>query len=232
MKMIGKVFVRGLLTALPIALTIAALVWMFMLAETALGKLMKLALGEWYVPGMGVAAGVVLIFALGVLMHLWIFRKVWQWGESLFARLPLVKTIYGGIRDFTDFLSKSGDDEEGADQVCVVSFGEDRNLIGLVTRDECGDLPDKLASEGFVAVYLPMSYQIGGFTFFMPREQITPLKLTVEEGMRLALTAGVSATRPETVKGGEAEESAPGGTGKDAGTGGDGRSDAGGTRNA
>ncbi len=215
MKMIGKVFVRGLLTALPIALTIAALVWMFMLAETALGKLMTLALGEWYVPGMGVAAGVVLLFALGVLMHLWIFRKIWQWGEGLFARLPLVKTIYGGIRDFTDFLSKSGDGEDGADQVCVVSLGEDRNLIGLLTREECGDLPDKLAPEGFVAVYLPMSYQIGGFTIFMPREAITPLKLTVEEGMRLALTAGVSATRPETVAGSDASGEDARGAGTD-----------------
>jgi uncharacterized membrane protein len=41
-------------------------------------------------------------------------------------------------------------------------------------------------------VYFPMSYQIGGYTLYMPRERLKPLDITVEEGMRLVLTGGIS----------------------------------------
>ena len=63
------------------------------------------------------------------------------------------------------------------------------NTEGTAPRQGAGHL----CAEGddLVAVYLPMSYMIGGYTVFLPRELIEPTSLSVEAGMRLALMGGV-----------------------------------------
>jgi uncharacterized membrane protein len=63
--------------------------------------------------------------------------------------------------------------------------------MGFVTRREFGDMPAGVGREGEVAVYLPMSYQIGGYTVFLPREQAVPVLMSREEAMKFILTAGL-----------------------------------------
>ena len=48
------------------------------------------------------------------------------------------------------------------------------------------------AAKETVAVYFPMSYQIGGYTLFLPRERLTPVKMSMEDAMRFVVTAGMS----------------------------------------
>ena len=76
--------------------------------------------------------------------------------------------------------------------------GSDMRLMGFVTRDHFSDLPGGVANEGDVAVYLPMSYQIGGYTVFMPRSQITPVDMSRERAMRFVLTAGLRSKPSES----------------------------------
>ena len=52
------------------------------------------------------------------------------------------------------------------------------------------------AQDDTVAVYLPMSYMVGGYTIFLPRESLEPTSLTVEAGMRLVLMGGVQSAPP------------------------------------
>jgi uncharacterized membrane protein len=68
-------------------------------------------------------------------------------------------------------------------------------LVGFVTVENLGDF-QIAAEEDCVAVYLPMSYQIGGYTVFVPRKLLTPLDMSLEEAMRFVVTAGVSRTPP------------------------------------
>jgi uncharacterized membrane protein len=67
-----------------------------------------------------------------------------------------------------------------------------QGLMGLVTRDSFADLPEGIGDETTVAVYLPMSYQLGGFTAMVPKDRIQPVDLKVDEAMQFVLTAGVS----------------------------------------
>ena len=65
--------------------------------------------------------------------------------------------------------------------------------IGFVTRE---DVPTVLFAHGgrdWVTVYFPMSYAFGGYTIYLPRDQISPLDISVEDAMRLAITAGLTA---------------------------------------
>jgi uncharacterized membrane protein len=76
----------------------------------------------------------------------------------------------------------------------MIDLGEGARAIGFVTRKDCSGLPAQVAGPGCVAVYFPMSYQIGGYTLYLPREKLRTVDMPIEEAMRLALTAGVSTT--------------------------------------
>jgi uncharacterized membrane protein len=70
-------------------------------------------------------------------------------------------------------------------------------MLGFVTSEDLSHVPMELSVEEPIAVYLPMSYMIGGYTLFLPRSCLTPLDLSFEEGMKLVLTGAVSREKPE-----------------------------------
>jgi uncharacterized membrane protein len=197
MRAIGKLFAQGLIAILPVAVTLYILYWLAVSAESLLGGLIKLFLPErLYVPGMGVAAGFVVVLGIGVLLRLWLFRKIFGWGEKLLERLPVIKTVYGSVRDLMSFFDASKKKE--FDKVVMVTLVEkDVRLVGLVTREDLRELPDGIGDDESVAVYLPMSYQMGGFTVFLPKANIRPVDMSIEEAMRFALTAAVSTKTKE-----------------------------------
>jgi uncharacterized membrane protein len=71
----------------------------------------------------------------------------------------------------------------------MVDFGPGR-VIGFVTQENA-KLPGIGTDTSLVAVYLPMSYQIGGYTLYLPRDRIQPTELSVEAAMRIVLTGGL-----------------------------------------
>jgi len=106
------------------------------------------------------------------------------------ARIPIVKTIFGALKDFTRFLPAGGKSRD-LKRVVLWHMGSAR-LIGFVTEEHVtvrllGD-----ARQEIVAVYFPMSYQIGGYTLYLSPSELQETDLSVEEGMRLVLIGGVS----------------------------------------
>ena len=192
MNALGKLFLKGLAVVIPIALTLAILWWIAASAEQLMGAVLKFSLPDgWYLPGMGLVSGLALIALIGLLSHVLIFQKLFNLGEAIFRRLPLVKTIYTAIKDFIGYLSPEKGNEMG--KVVLVQLpGQTFQLIGFVTREKFSDLPFTPASEDPVAVYMPMSYQIGGYTMFLPRSALTPLDMPFEQAMRLVLTGAVT----------------------------------------
>ena len=197
MNALGKLFLKGLAVVIPIALTLAILWWMAAGAEQLMGAILKFTLpAGWYVPGMGLVSGLVLIALIGLLSHVLIFQKLFNLGEAIFHRLPLVKTIYTAIKDFIAYLSPEKANEMG--KVVLVQLPDQSfQLIGFVTREHFTDLSFTPAADDPVAVYLPMSYMIGGYTLFLPRDCLTPLDIPFEEGMRLVLTGAVTKQRED-----------------------------------
>ena len=193
MKFIGRVFLTGVFTVLPVLATAYLLIWLFTTAESFLGKPLRwLIPDDYYRGGMGLLVGVVVIFVIGVLMRAYIVRRVFEFTERILLEIPLIKTIYAALRDF--FALFAGQDDHDSLQVVTVRLpGNDMKLMGFVTRDEFSDLPEGIAGEGEVAVYLPMSYQVGGYTVFMPRSQLSPVNMSREQAMRFVLTAGLKA---------------------------------------
>jgi len=192
---VTRTFLTGLAAILPIAITLALLWWLGTTAEALFGGLLQRLLPEFlYFPGLGLIIGLGLIFAIGVLLRAYVVQGLFAWLEGWVQRIPVVKTIYGTVRDVMNLFS--GDLERQFGEAVLVTFpGTEYRLIGFVTREDFQGLPDNLGTEGTIAVYLPMSYQIGGYTMMMPRTRVEPLKLSLEDAMRYTLTAGVSARK-------------------------------------
>ena len=191
MKSLSRTFLAGLVTILPVILTLYLLYWLVVSMESVLGSAIRLVLPEkMYWPGMGVLAGMVVVFAVGVLMHAYVVRWLFAKGEAVFYHLPLINSVYRAMRDFFDFISPTTKKE--FEQVVAVTIGEQElELVGFVTQYKPERLPKGFNHEDKVLVYLPLSYMIGGYTVLLPRAAVRPLDMTMEEAMRFTLTAGV-----------------------------------------
>jgi uncharacterized membrane protein len=191
LRRLARTFLSGLAVVLPIVVTFAVLAWLVTTAEAVLGAVVRVLLpGDTYPRGLGVALALGLIFGVGVLMEAVYFRRVMGWLEELLNRIPLVKTVYGAVRDLMSLFSKAG--TRRFSKVVMVKFpGIEARLVGFVTLEDFTGLAID-ARPGEVAVYLPMSYTIGGYTVFLPRECLTPLDMSLEDAMRFVVTAGMS----------------------------------------
>lgn len=185
-----RLFLKGLATIIPIALTLLIVLWLAGLAENGVGFLIKLVLPEnLYIRGMGLVGGIALVMAIGLLSQVWLFRKLIELGEGALERMPLVKSVFRATKDFVDYFSSEDGSRFG--QAVMVRHPELRiGVMGFVTREDFSELP--FGEEGEVAVYLPLSYQIAGYTIFVPREWLEPIDLPFEESLRLMLTAAMS----------------------------------------
>ena len=189
MKTISSILLKGLVTILPIGLTVYFVYWLGVTTEALLSKPIRLVVGEThYFPGLGLITGFLLLFLIGLAVNAFLVRRLLGFGEELLLRVPVVKTVYSAIRDMTRLVNtdkKKGD----LDRVVTLDVGYGR-LIGFVTQEHANTLGIG-GGDDLVAVYLPMSYQIGGYTIYIPRSRVSETDLTVEAAMRIVLTGGV-----------------------------------------
>lgn len=189
MQTLIRLFLKGLATLIPIVVTVAILLWLAGIAESGMGTLIRFILPEQrYVPGMGLFAGVALVIVVGLLSQLWLFKRLFDLGGDALDHMPLVKTLYRAIKDFVDYFDRDGNEPQKVVRVTHPALPV--TILGFVTREDFEDLP--FGDAGSVAVYFPMSYQIGGYTLIIPREWVEPMDMSFEEAMRLILTAAVS----------------------------------------
>lgn len=195
MKILGKILIRGMDTLLPIGVTLYAIYWLVFYGDKLLTDMIRPVVPAAYVwPGTGMVVALLVVLIIGLFAMTppghWLFGSI----EKICVRIPLVKTLFRGTQDFTRFFFAAGERGDFG-QVVWVPFG-DMHLIGFVTRGPNYGRTDIDEKDRTVAVYVSMSAGIGGFTVYLPRSKLEPTGLSVEEGMRLVLTAGVSMAKP------------------------------------
>ncbi|WP_169751134.1 DUF502 domain-containing protein [Wenzhouxiangella marina] len=185
-----RLFFKGLATIIPIALTLIICLWLAGIAENGFGAMLKWFMPEsWYIRGMGLVIGIVAVMAIGLLSQVWLFRKLIDLGESILDRMPVVKSVFRATKDFVEYFSS--DDKDRFNQVVMVRHPDLKiSMMGFVTREDFSALP--FGKEGEIAVYLPLSYQVAGYTIFVPRDWCEPIDMPFEDAVRLILTAAMS----------------------------------------
>ncbi|MDA3961261.1 MAG: DUF502 domain-containing protein [Planctomycetota bacterium] len=186
-KSLRGIFLSGLAVILPISLTAYILYWIATRSEALLAPLFHRWLPEsLHLPGIGVVAAVLLVFVVGVLTRMWLISTILGLGERILKRIPLVKTIFNPLKDMMGFFTKS--DKTQLSKPVRVRFGR-AWVIGFITKHDVDLAGD---GEKLVAVYFPMSYQIGGYTVMLAKDSCHEVNMSVEEAMRFALTAGLA----------------------------------------
>lgn len=197
MKQLGRTLFRGLVAMLPAILTIYILYWLVRSTEMVLGSVLALLLpAGWYVPGMGLVAGLVVTFLFGMALNAFLVRKMFSLSESLMNRIPLVKILYGSLKDFIGFFATKRDTQ--FNQVVTVDLefgGMPMRMLGFVTCSDFSNLPDGIGTSDEVAVYLPLSYQIGGYTVVVPRALVKPVDISTHRAMGFVVTGGLTADK-------------------------------------
>ena len=193
MKAIIKSFINGLLTIVPIILVIYILVRVFNFLDSILGNVLKPYMKQDYIPGVGILATLLLITFLGWLSTRFFAGKIINLIDRLLERIPLVKTLYTVIKDtFQSFLGE----KKSFSKVALVTMpGTSMKVIGFVTSEEVEEVIHSLKDH--VAVYVPQTFQVAGFTFLIPKEEIQWLDIKPEEAMKFVLSGGVSSSKTE-----------------------------------
>jgi uncharacterized membrane protein len=202
LKKMALLMAQGLLALLPISLTLYFLVWLVTAIETGLTPLIP---ASFYVPGMGLIAGLMVLLIIGIAVNVYIVELFIGWSGKVFERIPLIKTIYGAIQDAVNLINLGK--QQKIQSVVSVKITDSIHLIGFVTNH---DGAKKLFKDDKkLGVYIPLSYQIGGYTLYIDSDQVSPLDIDVETAMRIALTggnaSGLKATKKSKVPSSEAQ---------------------------
>ena len=182
-------FLQGIALIAPVALTIALLVWLGTWSENTFGVWIRALLPEgWYFTGLGLLSGIVLTLGVGLAANLFLVRWAVRLTESILERIPLVTSLFQAFKDIARLFSQDVDQQLG--QVVAVDVNGMR-LVGFVMQQDArlpGNFDDD--EEERVAVYLAMSYQLGGFTVHVPKSRVTSLDVPADQAMRAVLTGG------------------------------------------
>ncbi|MGM0440182.1 MAG: DUF502 domain-containing protein [Chlamydiota bacterium] len=187
--MVGQAVKRGFSLLLPLLITFVIVGWILIGMEHLFHILFFSYLPEnYYFPGLGLIVGCLVLFVLSLLLNAWIFQQTANYIERLLEKSPTIKVIYQSMKKMIAVFFST--EQEIAGQPVIVTLDHNLQLLGLISNNTPQEIDDSL--KGQVAVFLPMSYQIGGYTVLVEREKITRLNMSRQEALGLIFSAGVS----------------------------------------
>jgi uncharacterized membrane protein len=187
MQWLRRTFVAGFFLAVPLVVSVAALVWIFGIIDRFSAPLTLQMLGR-RVPGLGILLTVLSVLAIGVVATNVIGRRLVARAESWLMVIPVFRTIYAPVKQLVAAFSP--DNEYGFKRVVMVEDPRRGWVMGFLTKEfvlSGGQAPTEL-----VAVYVPTNHLYLGDIVVYPREQVFYPDLSVEEGVRIFLTGGMS----------------------------------------
>jgi uncharacterized membrane protein len=185
---------RGLLLLVPLVVTVEFVLWLSRTIESALKPLFEFLLPNgWYMPGVALVLFLLFALLVGLLTRNVVMQKLLEVTEDWMTKLPVIGSIYPVVRQLTDLLSGKGNNDNSS--VVLVTLPDDTKVIGIVTRPADGSVPPWLP-EGCEMVFVPMSYQMGGFTLILPRAELQALDMKPGEALQMIIMGGM--VQPKT----------------------------------
>ena len=190
-----RYFVAGLLVWIPLGITLWVLKLLVELMDQSLLLLPSHyrsdALFGFHVPGLGIILTVAIVLATGALAANFFGRKVLDLGHSILGRIPIVRSIYGGVKQISDTLfSPEGKAFRRAVLVRYPHAGA--WTVALVTGNPEHELAEILGTDQ-VSVFVPTTPNItGGFFLVVPRSETIELDMTVDEALKYIISMGVA----------------------------------------
>ena len=191
-------FITGVLVALPLVVTVFFARFLFNLLDRWSYPLSRYLFGK-PVYGVGAGLAIVLIFLLGVLAHNVLGRRLLRLGDKLLGKVPVLRAVYTGTREVTRAFS--GDRTKNFRRVVLVPFPVDgAYVMGFQTGEF--DIETPQGQRHMVSVFFPTTPNpTTGFFIVYPLEKVVFSSLSVEEAVRIVISAGLVAPDPRRLFG-------------------------------
>lgn len=193
--MFRKYFTAGLLLWIPLAITLWLLEKIVRWSDIVLRLLPPEYRPEnlfgFNIPGLGIVLGIALIFVTGVLVANFLGQRIVALWEALLDRIPLVRSIYQGIKQITSTLLSNQD--QSFKEVVLVEFPQPGQwTYGFVVGNPGEGVKTELGTEDLVTVYVPTAPNpTSGFVVMMTRSRVRKTAVPVEEALKYHLSLGV-----------------------------------------
>jgi len=185
------VFVRGFVVLVPVYLTI----WFFQAFLNAVDGILSPILDRLVgrpIPGLGFLSVLVLLFLVGLLTRNLVGRLVFGWIERFISSLPFVRSVYGAIKDLVDAINVAGGKGRSFRRVVMVQYPRlGVYSVGFVTNESVY-APSSGEDVQLVNVYIMSPPNpTAGVLILVPRADVIPLNMTIEQGLKFVLSGGI-----------------------------------------
>lgn len=187
MSWLRRSFIAGFFVIVPLAVSVAALAWFFGIIDSSTAPVSERLIGR-RVPGLGLVVTAALVLLVGTVATNVIGRKLLSRAENILSRVPVFRTVYGPVRQLVAAFAP--DNEYGFKQVVLVEDPRRGLALGFLTKEFSVERGQGL--EPFVAVYLPTNHLYLGDIALHPRAEVMFPDISVEDGIRIVLTGGMS----------------------------------------
>ena len=198
MSWLRRRFITGFFVLVPLVISIVALIWVFGVVDGFTAPLYERYFREYHgtavPPGLGIATTAVLILVVGVVATNVLGKRVLQRAEGYLLRVPVFRTVYAPVKQLV--LAFSPDNEYGFKRVVMIRTDARGYILGFLTKEF--SVQSATGTEELVAVYVPTNHLYLGDVVICPRAHAVFPDMTVEEGIRVFLTGGM--TLPSQLK--------------------------------
>lgn len=185
-----KYLITGLLIWIPVAITI----WVLALIVNTMDQTLKLLppdfLPGYRIPGLGALLTFFVVLATGVLASNILGQRLLGVWERMLGRIPVVKSIYSGVKQVSDTLFTPGG--QAFRKTLLVQYPRPGSwTIAFQTGRPGGDVVNYLKGD-YVSIYVPTTPNpTSGFFLMMPREDVIELDMSVDEALKYIVSMGV-----------------------------------------
>jgi uncharacterized membrane protein len=198
MQWLRRRFITGFFVTVPLVISVAAIVWIFGIIDRLTAPLATRVLGR-EVPGLGLLVTLLVVLTVGTLATNVIGRRIVARGDEWLLRVPGFRTIYAPVKQLV--VAFSPDNEYGFKRVVLIEDPKRGFVFGFLTKEFTVDRGS--GPEPLVAVYVPTNHLYLGDVAIYPRSSVAFPDVTVEEGIRIFLTGGMSLPDSVRTKGGD-----------------------------
>jgi len=190
---VRRYLVAGVLLWLPILTTVWVAAALLHLMDRTL-LLLPMAyrperLVGFELPGLGAVFALLVLFLTGLLVTNLIGRRLILWGEELLNRIPLVRTVYSGVKSFAESVFSQSNSFRKVVMIEYPRLGT--WSLGFLTAEDVPEVTEKLG-EPHSAVYLSNALNAtAGWLVILPRRQVVELDMSVDAAMKMIITCGV-----------------------------------------
>jgi uncharacterized membrane protein len=188
-----RYLVAGVLVWLPILATVWVVTFMLHLMDLTLKVLPPAlrpeALVGFSLPGLGAVFALIVLLLTGLLVTNLIGRRLIVWGEELLNRIPVVRTVYGGVKSFAESVFSQSN---AFRKVVMIEYPRAGAWsIGFLTAEDVPEVTERLR-EPHVAVYISSALNAtAGYLVIVPRRAVVELDMSVDAAMKMIITCGV-----------------------------------------